>query len=106
MKSILREIGKYLVFCAEEIPSILAIIVIPSLLGFLLLIPQVSAIASLTSCVLLFVYLWVKSAKQHKQGKITNVWFICLLTTFILSLFIVVLITTLTMTNFKMGLKY
>jgi hypothetical protein len=108
MKSIFHEIGKYLVFCAEEIPSILTIIVIPSFLGFLTLIPQISTMVSLTSSVLLLVYLWAKSIRLHqnKHGRIGYVWLFCLLITFIFSIFLVVPITALTMTNVKMDLKY
>lgn len=105
IKIIILEIPGYLIFLAEEIPNILAIITIPPLLGIMLFLPHVTSYIALIDSALLLIYLLVRSRKYNKKKPLGLTWKAGLSLTFIISLFINIVFIAAAMTNIKISLS-
>lgn len=101
-----QELKVYLLFLVEEIPSILTIIAVPTLIGFLIVFFWVRITLALLTGMLLLVYLWRKSLSFLKVSDIEPRWFIFLILTFLLSTVVEVVIVTTLLTSVKISLKY
>jgi hypothetical protein len=101
----LKEITNYLVFLAEELPSFLTIMSIPVILGILVMIPYVGAFISIIICLLLVIYLYIRSLKHLKVKKLNKTWIVCLGITFVISMLLEGFVVAIAMTNIKLSLK-
>lgn len=101
-----QELKVYLLFLVEEIPSILTIIAVPTLIGFFVVFFWIRITLALLTGMLLLAYLWRKSLSFLKVSDIDPKWFIFLMLTFLLSTMVEVLIVTTLLTSLEISLKY
>jgi len=92
-------------FIVEELPGIFSIIILPTLLGYYLLLPKITTWISLITSILIELYLLVRSSKKFPKSHNKWGWQIALLIASIFFGFLVTLITLLTKVNLEFGLK-
>lgn len=93
-------------FIVEELPSIFSILIIPTSLGFLLLLPKVTVYVTLITSILIEIYLNVKSAKKFPQYYNKISWQIALLVTSMFFGILVCLVTYLAKINSEFSLNH
>jgi hypothetical protein len=93
-------------FIVEELPNIFSILIIPTSLGYFLLLPNATTWTSIVASILIEIYLIVKSSKKFSKSHNKWSWQIALIIASLFFGFLVILITLLTQANLEFGLKF
>lgn len=95
----------FLEFIVEEIPSIFSILIIPTSLGLLLLIPKATIYVGVITSLTIELYILVKSDKKFPKYHNKLGWQIALLLASLFFGLVVAFITALAKTNLEFSFK-
>lgn len=106
IKIFLKKLSIFTEFIIEELPSIFSILIIPTTLGYLLLIPTARILMAIVTSVIIEIYLFVKSEKKFPKSPNEKGWQIALVLTSLFFGLLVIFVISLTKINLEFGLKF